>query len=309
MAPPLQGATLIVANANGPSDPSRDHPRHGMQSLLKRFSGRFTLTLLLVTLESAGWVFFPLFIGRAIDSVLAESVRGLYELAGLGIMAMGIAVVRRLVDSRAYAGIYTTLGEEMVAQDRESSTSTRTARLGMLKEIVEFFENSLPELIVSVVGLAGTLLILSALNFPIFIGCLIVTAATVTLYALTGRLTTRYNEGLNDEHERQVDVVHTGNPARVARHLRRMMRWNIRLSDLEAANFGVNWLFMIALMVYSVAAAAERTVDYGTVFAVVMYVFQFMESMMMLPFHYQEWLRLREISGRLRAAAAEPQPG
>ena len=42
-----------------------------------------------------------------------------------------------------------------------------------------------------------------------------------------------------------------------------------------------------------------------TVFAVVMYVFQFVESMLMLPFFYQEWLRLREISGRLAAAEAE----
>lgn len=98
-----------------------------------------------------------------------------------------------------------------------------------------------------------------------------------------------------------MDIVHSGNPVQVARHLRRMMRWNIRLSDLEAANFGINWVFMVVLLVYSVAAATESTIDYGTVFAIVMYVFGFMESMMMLPFHYQQWLRLREISGRLAA--------
>ncbi len=272
-----------------------------MLDLFRRFAGRFTLTALLVVLEAAGWVLFPLVIGRAIDSVLAESARGLYELAGLGILAMGIAVLRRLVDSRAYARIYTTLGEEMVAKDAGSTTSAKTARLGMLKEVVEFFENSLPELIISTLGLVGTVLILSTLNISIFFGCLVVMAATVTLYALTGRLTTRYNEGLNDEHERRVDIVDSGNPGRVARHLRATMRWNIRLSDLEAANFGINWVFMIVLIVFSVRAAVERTVDYGTVFAIVMYVFQFMESMMMLPFHFQQWLRLREISGRLAA--------
>ena len=272
-----------------------------MKNLLRRFAGRYALTVLLVVIEAAAWVLFPLVIGRAIDSVLADSPRGLYELGVLGAFAMGIAVVRRLVDSRAYASIYTTLGEEMVAQDTDASTSTKTARLGMLKEIVEFFENSVPELIISMLGLVGTIAILSTLNTPIFVGSLIVTAATVTLYALTGRLTTRYNTGLNDEQERRVDIVHSGDPSRVARHLRRTMRWNIRLSDLEAANFGINWLFMVALLVYSVAAAAERTVDYGTVFAVVMYVFQFMESMMLLPFYYQNWLRLREITGRLAA--------
>ena len=152
------------------------------------------------------------------------------------------------------------------------------------------------------IGLGGTVLILSALNLPVFLGCLVVAVGTVALYALTGGLTTRYNQGLNDEHERQVDAVDSGDPARLGKHLRAMMRWNIRLSDLEAANFGINWVFMIALLVFAVSAATTETAEYGTVFAVVMYVFQFVESMLMLPFFYQEWLRLREISGRLAAA-------
>ncbi|MDE2762713.1 MAG: ABC transporter six-transmembrane domain-containing protein [Gemmatimonadota bacterium] len=270
-----------------------------MHALLKRFAGRFALTLSLVVLEAAGWILFPLVIGRAIDSVLANSARGLYELAILGVVTMGIAVVRRLVDSRAYAGIYATLGEEMVEAAEGTGTSTRTARLGMLREIVEFFENSLPELINSVLGLGGTMVIVAALNFRVFLGCLAAAAATVVLYALTGRLTTRYNQGLNDEHERQVDAVASGDPRRLGGHLRAMMRWNIRLSDLEAANFGINWVFMIALLVFAVSAAVQETAEYGAIFALVMYVFQFMESMMMLPFFYQEWLRLREISGRL----------
>ena len=47
-----------------------------------------------------------------------------------------------------------------------------------------------------------------------------------------------------------------------------MMRWNIRLSDLEAANFGINWVFMIARLVFAVSAATRETAEYGTVFAV-----------------------------------------
>ncbi len=272
-----------------------------MHTLLKRFAGRFALTLSLVVLEAAGWTLFPLAIGRAIDGVLTDSPRGLYQLAGLGIVAMGIGIARRIVDSRAYARIYARLGEELLEQHPETGTSTTTARLGMLREIVEFFENSLPGLITSLVGLAGTILILSALNFPVFLACLAVTGATIALYALTGGLTTRYNEGLNDEHERQVDAVASGDAVRVGLHLRDMMRWNIRLSDLEAANFGIVWLFMIGLLVFTIGEAADQTFEYGMVFAVVMYVFQFVESVMLLPFYYQQWLRLREISGRLSA--------
>ena len=280
-----------------------------MRALVKRFAGRFALTMSLVVLEAGGWILFPLVIGRAIDSVLADSIRGLYELAALGTGTMLIAIVRRLVDSRAYAKIYVGLGDEMVASDEESGTSTRTARLGMLREIVEFFENSLPSLVNSVLGLAGTMLILWVLNVPVFLGCIVVAVATVTLYALTARLTTRYNEGFNDEYERQVDAVHGGDPGDLRNHLRAMMRWNIRLSDLEATNFGINWVFMTGLLVFAVGAAAQQTLEYGAVFAVVMYVFQFVESMMGIPLYYQQWLRLREISGRLATAVAwRPAP-
>ena len=276
-----------------------------MSTLLRRFAGRIALTLSLIVLESAGWILFPLVIGWAIDGIIAGSSQGLYELAGLGIVAMGIAIARRVVDSRAYARIYAQLGEELVGRQSESSTSTKTARLGMFREIVEFFENSLPELITSVLQLAGTILILSTLNLPIFGGCVAVVGVTVAVYALTGRLTTRYNRRLNDEHERQVDAVESGDAVRVCRHIRNLMRWNIKLSDLEAANFGIVWLFMIGLLVYSIEAAAEKTVAYGTVFAIVMYVFQFMESIASLPLYYQQWLRLREISGRLVAMVAK----
>ncbi len=78
----------------------------------------------------------------------------------------------------------------------------------------------------------------------------------------------------------------------------------IKLSDLEAANFGIVWVLTVGLLVFSVAEAAERTVEYGMVLAVVMYVFEFAESVTLLPFYYQQWLRLREISGRLTAVTA-----
>ena len=273
-----------------------------MNVFLKRFAGRLALTLALVVVEAAGRVFYPLVIGRAIDSVLAGSARGLYELALLDVAIMVIAVVQRVVDSRAYAGIYVILGEEMMEAADGTSTSTRTARLGMLNEIVGFFENSMPALVNSVIGLVGTVVIVATLNFRIFLGCLAASAATVVLYALTSRLTTRYNRGYNDESERRVDAVDSGDPRRLGEHLRAMMRWNIRLSDLGAANTGINWIFTMVLLVFSVSAAVTEVAEYGAVFALVMYVWRFTGSVMMLPRFYQQWLRLREISGRLARA-------
>ncbi len=270
-----------------------------MRTALKPFRGQLAFTMALVLLEAVGWLLFPLVIGRAIDGVIGESWRGLWELAGLGIATVGINIARRVCDSRAYAKVYVRLSEELVARQAVVTVSAKTARLGMLREVVEFFENSLPTLVSSVLGLVGTVLILWALSFPIFLGCIGVAAVAAAVYGFTGRFTTRYNEAFNNEYERRVEVVESGVPRRVGRHVRRMMRWNIKLSDLEAANFGIVWVFMVALLVFSVSASVQEAAEYGTVFAVVMYVFQFMESVAMLPLYYQEWLRLREITRRL----------
>lgn len=270
-----------------------------MNAGLRPFRGPLAFTVSLVVVESVGWLLFPLVIGRAIDSAIGGSVRGLVELVVLSVATVGVDVFRRVYDSRAYAKVYVQMSEELAARQSGTGTSAKTARLGMLGEVVEFFENSLPTLVSSVLGLVGTVAILSALSLPIFAGCMIVVVATVAVYGWTGKFTTRFNEGYNNEYERRVEIVDSGNPARVARHIRRIMRWNIKLSDLEAANFGILWVLMAALLAYSVHATARDTVEYGGVVAVVMYVFQFIESVAMLPLFYQQWLRLREIVGRL----------
>ena len=285
-----------------------------MNSGLRPFRRPLAFTVSLVVLESVGWLLFPLVIGRAIDSAIVGSWRGLVELAVLSVATVGVDVFRRVYDSRAYAKVYVQMSEELAARQSGIGTSAKTARLGMLGEVVEFFENSLPTLVSSVLGLVGTVAILAALSLPIFAGCMIVVVATVAVYGWTGKFTVRFNEAYNNEYERRVEVVASGNPARVARHIRRMMRWNIKLSDLEAANFGILWVLMAGLMAYSVHATATDTVEYGGVVAVVMYVFTFMESVAMLPLFYQQWLRLQEILGRLAGAdggkgAEEPPDG
>ncbi len=282
--------------------------RNAVAEGIRPFRRQLGFTVALVVLEAVGWVLFPLVIGRAVDDVIAGARRGLWELGALGLATVGIDIARRVYDSRAYARIYVRLSEELVARQASQTVSAKTARLGMLREVVEFFENSLPTLVSSVLGLAGTVLILWALNFPIFLGCVAVVAGTAAVYGFSGRFTTRYNEAMNNEYEKRVRVVESGVPARVARHVRRMMRWNIKLSDLEAANFGIVWVLMVALLVFSVDAAVEETVEYGEVFAVVMYVFGFMESVALLPMYYQQWLRLKEITGRLGTDSGAGKP-
>ena len=81
-----------------------------------------------------------------------------------------------------------------------------------------------------------------------------------------------------------------------------MMKWNIKFSDLEAKNFSLSWIALIGFLVLSIViAVSDGMVQYGALFSLIMYVFQFMENVVNLPFFYQNWLRLKEINQRLSA--------
>ncbi|MEM8859620.1 MAG: ABC transporter six-transmembrane domain-containing protein, partial [Chloroflexota bacterium] len=137
-------------------------PSFTLRALLKRFRGKISLTMLLVILESATNLLFPLFMGFAINGLLENSFDGLIALAFLGLTSLVISAVRRIYDSRAYAKIYTQIASELVEKEQQqaSSVSKISARTNLLTEIVEFLENSFPEIVNSLIATFGTLLII-----------------------------------------------------------------------------------------------------------------------------------------------------
>ena len=78
------------------------------------------------------------------------------------------------------------------------------------------------------------------------------------------------------------------------------MKWNIKLSDLEAANFSLSWIVLIMFLAGSIIISVnDGIMQYGMLFSLVMYVFQYIENVINLPFFYQNFLRLQEINERL----------
>ena len=270
-------------------------------ALLRRYRPRVALTFALVLLEAGGMLLFPLFIGFAVNGLVDDDHSGVVALAGLGVVVLLIGSGRRLYDTRTYARIYEDVANETVARERQAGTevSAVTARANLLREVVEFLENSMPEIVASVIGVGGSLVILATLDLGVFLASVGLLVLVVVVYAATGRLNLRLNAGYNDELERQVDALSDG-PTVVHRHFVRLMRWNIRLSDLETANFAVIFIGIIALLFYSPIALVEGDVEAGTVLAGLMYVFQYTESLLALPYFAQQAIRLQEISTRLR---------
>ena len=277
-------------------------PDFSLRALMRRFRAKISLTMLLVILDAAANLLFPLFMGFAINDLLNGTWDGLIALAVLGFVALLIGSLQRLYDTRAYASIYETIATELVTkeQQKEATVSKISARTNLLTELVEFMENSFPGIANSIIALIGTLIIILSLNPNIFAACLLASLVVLVVYGLSGRANFRLNKNYNDQLEHQVEVLDSADSHKIAHHFSSLMRWNIKLSDLETLNYALIWLAMITLLLYAIyTAVSSGLTAYGTIFSLVVYVFEYISSVVTLPLYFQQLIRLNEISSRL----------
>ena len=266
------------------------------------YRAKLIFTWALLLLEATLELLFPLAIGFSVDGLLANSYTG---LTGLGLLSVAVLIVgagRRFYDTRVYAGIFQALANSLVAFDKQQnlSTSRVTARTNLLYELIEFLEDSLPTLIKGLVGFLGVLLIIGIIDIELMLYCLAATILIALVYLLTGRMIFRFNKHQNDELEQQVAVLAQDRPRRIRLHFLRLMKWNIKLSDLETVSFSVLWLILGSLLLGSIVLIVENIdISFGQKLTAIMYVFQYIEVVMSFPLFFQQIVRLSEISQRL----------
>ncbi|MCW8879759.1 MAG: ABC transporter six-transmembrane domain-containing protein [Kangiellaceae bacterium] len=272
-----------------------------LRTIFSRFKWRISLTMLLVSAESFLGLLYPLLIGLAINDLIDQNYTGLYYLVYLGIAELIIGSARRFYDTRIYSGIYKEIVVELVDKEyaKNSTVSKTSARTSLLNEFIEFMENSMPEIVSVVIGIIGTLGIIFALNINVFFACLGMLVLVLGTYAASGQLNLNFNKGFNDQLEKQVEHLESRNRLSITNHYEQLMKWNIKLSDLETVNYFVIWLGIIALFAYTPLTVVESgVVKYGMVFAIFMYVFDYIERLVTTPLFIQQLIRLKEISDR-----------
>ncbi len=271
-------------------------------SLFLRFRWRISLTLTLVVVESSLEVLYPLLIGFAINDLLAERYDGLIHLGILGVTSVLIGSSRRYYDTRIYSGIYRLVAVELVEREQAAGTSvSRTsAHTNLLTEFVDFLEDTIPELIGALVAVVGILVVTAGLSLPVFFGCLALFLLVILVYTITAGRNYRLNAGYNNQFEETVDAIASKRRDRLTNHFHRIMQWNVRLSDLETLNYAVFWIGAVALFLFTpYSAVSAGVLEYGLVFSLLLYVFEFIDWLSDLPLHIQQVIRLQEISKRL----------
>jgi len=215
------------------------------------------------------------------------------------VATVALVAIRRLHDVRLYARVYERASDTAI--QLETGLSAKTARLNLLREVVDFLEWSLPELLISLVIFVGTLGFLFGLSRRVFAAALVMAALVVGTYALTTRRTVRFNRGFNDEYERQVDVLQGNDSVATRRHIGLLNGWLIKQSDLDTMNVAISLILATALLTFAIVSTTRSGagVDSGNVFSIVLYVLELSAIAAYVPVSWQGYLRLRDILHRV----------
>ncbi|MBO6796179.1 ABC transporter six-transmembrane domain-containing protein [Maricaulis sp.] len=296
----MSSETPSEVAAETPADTPPEAVSHG--SIFKRFWPQISGTFALLTVENVLGVAEPLVLGIAINRLVEQDWTGLAWLAALELTFIIVGIVRRMYDTRVYTRIYARVGSDLVAREQAkgSPITQVNARADLIKEVVDFFEQILPLSLTAGFTLIGSLVMIAFLDFRVFVVATVATVLTGLVFWIASRRIHTLNKALNNQYERQIEVFERMRASSRNRHFRRLAMWQVRLSDLESLNFGLTYLFLIAAMLFGIYDAVTRLdAPIGTVFALMTYLFQFVQSVVALPITYQQGIRTSEITQRV----------
>jgi hypothetical protein len=273
--------------------------------LVRRFRANWrpvTLTYALYNVENLLDLARPLVLGVAINGLIRCEYAGLALLVAQHLARLFVGTAWQMYDTRTFAAIYTDTVTRLVCRQRDAGigVSTVAARSGLARELVDFLEHELRFVFASAYGVIGAVAMLIVYDRPLVLLCGVTLTPLLILSRRLARRSSGLNAELNDQLEREVEVIEDGRDAPVSDHYRRLARYQIRLSDLGAWNFLQMEFFVLALIVAALARYCSLPgVEAGDIYAVFSYVMMFVGGLDCVPMLTQQLARLHDIGGRV----------
>jgi hypothetical protein len=273
--------------------------------------GRVRVGYALVSGENILSLLWPFAIGLAIDGLVDGRWLGLAFFIALALTHTAVGFARQRYQTRTFNRLYADIATDVVEQQRGAgvdmaSVSGRTALAG---EYVEFLEHDVPLAITAGFTIVGSLVMIFAYDPAVGV----VAAAIAIPVVLINRWLMARSEvvfrDLNDLAEVEVDVIGRGRRTESLRHFGRISRQWVRLSDSEAASWGVVEVVAVGLWAFALVRAATGALDIGGIIALLAYVWFYTLGFDEVPGVLQRMTRQRDIKSRLnRESGSQVDP-
>lgn len=285
-----------------------------LKRLMRKHRGSLVLTYILFSLEMLGNLVRPFFLGMAVDDLTKGSYDGLILLCSVHVTWLILGTIRHMYDTRTYSAIYTSLVTQFLSRRYgKTEVSKLSAHSTLAREFVDFLEYDLVYVIEAAYNILGSLVLLFFYDSAVVGVCMAVLLPVVGFSYFYGRKMKRLNRMKNDELEKQVDIISTGDHGLISQHYNKLRKWQIRISDKEAWNFGV--MEMMVMLVIGASLLVTRThvgtgVMAGSLIGIYNYILKFVSGLDTIPYTVQRLTSLNDITRRIELQADDfPEEG
>lgn len=272
-----------------------------LRSVYRRYRARVSLTYILVLLEEIFKLLYPFATGIAIDGLIAGDTSSVIPFMAIWATHALTGFLRQMYDTRVYTKMYATLASAVVMDQRRQKlpSSVIVARSALSREFVEFAQIQVPTIIGGLLAFVGSLVMLLIYDVRSAVYCALLIVPVVLINWWFARRTSVLNRELNDQQEREVNVLVEQGERSVRRHYGLLRKWEIKLSDAEARNWGMLEIFVIALSVLVFFRTTSIVAAAGTIYAIISYLTTYVESLDDLPVIVRQVTRLVDIARRV----------
>ncbi len=259
-------------------------------------------TYALTVAENLCMLAYPTLTGRAVDELLQRRYDGLAWLVAVWLLHLGLSFTRQRVDTRVFMGLYAAAAAHMVGTQKAEGQglSKVSARVEMVRDVVGFFEKEVPMLLHNLLAVVGSLAMLFVYDREAGFIAMAVLLPMAIVNAWYWRRALRLNQGLHNQIEREVQDIASASPFRVRRHFLLLRRWRIQLSDAESWTWAVTELALMGALVWILVDFTQSPAfSAGAVYAVLAYVYDYLEGLNQVPTVVNSLARLKDVRRRL----------
>jgi ABC-type multidrug transport system fused ATPase/permease subunit len=274
-----------------------------LRNLMMKLKYQLIFTYSLFSLEMLGGLLRFYFFGEAINDLIKGSYEGLIILTVVHLSYLVIGTIRHMFDTRTYSAIYTSLVTRFLTRRyNKTDVSKLSAHSTLAREFVDFLEHDLVYVIEAVYNILGSLIILFFYDKVVVLICLAMMIPVIIISMLYGKKMMRLNKYKNDELEKQVDIISSGNKTTIRHHYNNLRKWQVRISDKEAWNFG--FMEIMVLLVIAVSLIVSKnlhnpTIMAGTLFGMYSYILKFASGLDTIPYTMERLSSLSDITRRI----------
>ena len=274
-----------------------------IESILREYRYKLLLTYSLYALEMLGLLLRPWLLGEAVNGLLQQSYNGLLNLALVHAAWLLIGTWRHRYDSRTYSEIYTALVVKMVKRNPNRKLSRLSAHSTLSRDVVDFLEFDLNYIIEAAYNILGALILLFFYDTRVVLLCMAMLLPVTIISYFYGKRLRRFTALRNEELEQQVDALSSRNILRIQTHYNQLRKWQVKISDQEAWNFGVMEFIVLILIIAALLISVHQGSAFlqpGDYIGIYTYILKFVTGLDTIPYVLQRMTHLKDILQRVQ---------